>query len=68
MQPGYAEAGGRISRQLPKATQNGEDLASPLIEQAATQVLTAITQPAAPDNAYAFRSRQPRCARSDDRA
>ena len=28
-----------------KATQNGEDLVSPLIEQAATQVLTAITQP-----------------------
>jgi len=29
-----------------KATQNGEDLVSPLIEQTATQVLTAITQPA----------------------
>ena len=31
-----------------KATQNGEDLVSPLIEQAATQVLTAITQPPSP--------------------
>jgi hypothetical protein len=31
-----------------KATQNGEDLVSPLIEQAATQVLTAITQPPKP--------------------
>jgi hypothetical protein len=28
-----------------KAAQNGEDLVSPLIEQAATQVLTAITHP-----------------------
>ena len=29
-----------------KAKENGEDLVSPLIEQAATAVLTAITQPA----------------------
>jgi hypothetical protein len=30
-----------------KAKESGEDLVSPLIEQAATQVLTAISQPAA---------------------
>jgi hypothetical protein len=31
-----------------KAKETGEDLVSPLIEQAATQVLTTITKPATP--------------------
>jgi hypothetical protein len=44
MQPGL-ETPVAASTVVAKATQNGEDLVSPLIEQAATQVLTAITQP-----------------------
>ena len=47
MQPGHATPVA-ASTAVAKATQNGEDLVSPLIEQAATQVLTAITQHAAP--------------------
>jgi hypothetical protein len=35
-----------VQSAVAKAKENGEDLVSPLIEQAATQVLTAITQPA----------------------
>ena len=47
MQPGNATPVSTAAT-VGKATQNGEDLVSPLIEQAATQVLTAVTQHAAP--------------------
>ena len=47
MQPGNATPVATAAT-VGKATQNGEDLVSPLIEQAATQVLTAVTQHAAP--------------------
>jgi hypothetical protein len=47
MQPGL-EKPVAASTVVAKATQNGEDLVSPLIEQTATQVLTAITQPPTP--------------------
>jgi hypothetical protein len=47
VQPGV-EAPVAASSAVAKAKENGEDLVSPLIEQAATQILTAITQPAAP--------------------
>jgi len=44
MQPGV-EKPVAASSATAKATQSGEDLVSPLIEQVATQVLTAITKP-----------------------
>jgi hypothetical protein len=37
-----------VQSAVAKAKESGEDLVSPLIEQAATQVLTVITKPAAP--------------------
>ena len=44
VQPGV-EKPVAASSAIAKATQNGEDLVSPLIEQAATQMLTAVSQP-----------------------
>ena len=46
VKPGVAEPIAAQSA-VAKAKESGEDLVSPLIEQAATQVLTAISQPAA---------------------
>jgi hypothetical protein len=47
MKPGVAEPIAAQSA-VAKAKESGEDLVSPLIEQAATQVLTAISQPVTP--------------------
>jgi hypothetical protein len=47
MKPGVAEPVVTQSM-IAKAKETGEDLVSPLIEQAATQVLTTITKPATP--------------------